>query len=171
MRNIRIHSSLSLVSFTFLFLLSCKVQLAPSYDELLIKDINETYKNTYIFFASLEDSITLKSYESRLAIYSKLIGQYNALHIRSQARPVPNKKAEVKVYNVLANKFDHDTIFNEVDDVYPSAHAFKAISKSLTELRNQDSNSGIHLDVLTLLKNEIDIYMDQAITYENHLKR
>ena len=54
---------------------------------------------------------------------------------------------------------------------YPSAFAFEQIAVTYKKMKETDRERGLQPIVLQAFKGQIEIYLDQAITYESFLKR
>ncbi|MGJ4746839.1 hypothetical protein ACQV5M_10815 [Leptospira sp. SA-E8] len=121
------------------------------------------------FFASVSSGTcsSPEKFDTRKASYSSLIGKFDALGILSRARPVPKPELLDKINTELVKK--NVPVPKEWD--VPSAVAVEKISESLAKMREGDSNKCINATEVRLFKNQISIYLHQALTYETFLER
>ncbi|PJZ24304.1 hypothetical protein CH352_16215 [Leptospira hartskeerlii] len=121
------------------------------------------------FFASISSGTCNSSekFEVRKVSYSSLIGKFDALGILSRVRPVPKPGLLDKINEELIKK--NIPVPKEWD--IPSAVAMEKISDSLAKMREGDSNKCVNATEIRLYKNQISIYLHQALTYETFLER
>jgi hypothetical protein len=99
--------------------------------------------------------------------YNSLIGHLYALEIQTQARPVPKNVATEQINKLLGERGagSLDT------GVSPSAFAITKVKDSIVKMKDTDKKQGVTAYEVQAFKNQVVIYMDQALTYENFLKR
>lgn len=156
----------SLLAFSLLLLINCKVALAPQYDAIITENLNESSTKTLTFFASIADGTDDRDYIIREPSYNTLIGVFETLELQARARPVPNNKTTEKI-NAALNAREKPNL----DSDYPSAFAFKRIADNLKKMKEKDRESGLKPLAIQAFKGEILIFLDQAFTYESFLKR
>jgi len=162
------------MSFKFLVIMSialiiggCPAQLAPSYDKAIADGLTSLNTSTMEFFASVAGGTNEASYSERKDTYSTLIGGFDALAIQTKARPVPKNKVIDKVNEILTKR----GVAILDDDEAPSATALTKISETLEKMRETDEKQGVTAFEVQAFKNQVTIYMDQALTYESFLER
>lgn len=155
---------LLLVSLMSLF--GCKTLLAPEYDKAIVEAVTTTSEQTMRFLAQVSYGTSASDYNSRESSYNNLIGAYDALKIKAKARPVPNNVATKKINELLKIKGN-----GTLSGAYPSAFAFEKISETLNKMKETDKEKGISPLVILAFRGQIEIFLDQAITYESFLKR
>ncbi len=146
--------------------LGCKTLLAPEYDKAIVESITTTSEKTMSFLASVDQGTSNSDFSERENDYNELIGAYDSLKIKAKARPIPKNTATKKINDLLQSK-GSDPISGE----YPSGTAFEKISETLQKMKVTDKANGLKPTAVMAFKGQIEIYLDQAITYESFLKR
>lgn len=145
---------------------SCKTLLAPEYDKAIVESIAFTSEKTMSFLEKVSEGTSKESFSERENEYNVLIGAYDALKIKAKARPIPSNVATKKINELLRAKGS-----NSISGDYPSAFAFEKISETLKKMKETDKARGIKPTAMQAFKGMIQIFLDQAITYESFLKR
>ena len=168
MRNKIVTSLKVLIFISFALVIGgCPAQLAPSYDKALVDGLTSTNTAIMEFFASASGGTRKTTFPERKEKYSTLIGSLDALAIQAKARPVPKNKVSEKVNEVL-NKRGVEIID---EGEAPSATAMTKISETLVKMRDTDEKQVVTSFEVQAFKNQVTIYMDQAVTYESFLER
>lgn len=165
MKSIQIRFSL----FTFLgivLLMGCQATLAPAYDQAIVEKVTESSELTMRFFAELDGGTDSESFFVRQSTYDKLIGAFESLKLQAKARPVPNNMAMDKINASLQARGS-----SAITGDYPSAFAFEQIAETFKKMKQTDRDNGIKPLALQAFKGQVEIFLDQAITYESFLKR
>ena len=144
----------------------CRTLLAPEYDKAIVESLATTSEKTMSFLASVDQGTSNIDFPKRENDYNDLIGAYDALKIKAKARPIPRNTATKKINELLQAK-GSDPISGE----YPSGTAFEKISETLQKMKVTDKANGLRPMAILAFKGQIEIYLDQAITYESFLKR
>lgn len=147
-------------------LLGCQATLAPAYDQAIFEGVTENGELAMQFFAEVDQGTDSESFYMRQPAYDKLIGAFESLKLQAKARPVPNNMAIDKI-NVLLQERGSSAI----TDDYPSAFAFEKIAETFKKMKQTDREKGIKPLALQAFKGQVEIFLDQAITYESFLKR
>lgn len=155
-----------IILLSLLLITSCKTVLAPAYDKAIVDGVIATSQKTMTFLAWISEGTSNTTFEFRENTYNELIGAYDALKLQARARPIPKKMAIEKINKLLQAKGT-----NTVAGNYPSAFAFEKIAETLTKMKEEDQNNGIKPIAMQAFRGMIEIYLDQAITYESFLKR
>ena len=158
---------LQLIMILLFTLSGCATKLAPNFDKALVNGLTTTNTGVMTFIASVDGGTENETYDQRKDNYAILIGQCNALEIQAKARPIPKNRMTEKI-NKLLEKRDIPAID---DSGTPSATAMKKISETLVKMRDTDKKQGITSYEVQAFKNQIAIYLDQALTYESFLER
>ncbi|MAP80045.1 MAG: hypothetical protein CL526_03040 [Aequorivita sp.] len=151
---------------SFLFFSSCQVTLAPAYDQAIVDKVTVNSELAMRFFAQVDGGTESDTFTLREPIYNQLIGSFESLKLQAKARPVPENAALDKINALLASKGT-----SPIAGDYPSAFAFDQIAATFAKMKNTDKTQGLKPVVLEAFKGQIEIYLDQAITYEGFLKR
>lgn len=149
-----------------LFICGCKTLLAPEYDKAIVESINKTSEETMSFLSQKDEGTSSIDYTTREQKYNELIGSYDALKIKARARPIPSNSSLEKINELLGKRGT-----NPISEDYPSAYAFEKISETIKKMKSTDKNQGINKTAFNLFKGQIEVFLDQAITYESFLKR
>lgn len=144
----------------------CSVTLAPAYDKALAEGLNNSAQTVMILLANISGGTAKETFSAREERYSTITGILDALKIQIQARPVPAGKIIDKANAAMAAKG-----VPIIAGTSPSAIAVENIVKNLVQMRNTDKTQGLTPLEVEIFKGNIVIYLDQAITYENFLKR
>ena len=166
MRIIKRINFAALIFGLVLSLFSCKTLLAPEYDKAIVEAITITSEKTMSFFAEVAEGTSQSNFPEREEAYNRLIGAYDALAIKAKARPIPDNVATKKINQLLGQKGS-----NPISGNYPSAFAFEKISETLMKMKQTDKQKDIGSIAIEAFKGQIEIFLDQAITYESFLKR
>ncbi len=151
----------------FLILLSgCKATLAPAYDQAIVDRVTQSSELAMRFFAEVEGGTESERFGQRESTYNILIGAFESLKLQAKARPVPENVALEKINELLQAKGS-----NAVSGEYPSAFAFEKIAETFRKMKEIDSRQGLKPLALQAFKGQVEIFLDQAITYESFLKR
>lgn len=154
------------ILLTFLVLSACQATLAPAYDQAIVQKVTESSDLAMRFFAEVEGGTQTTDYPVRENTYNTLIGAFESLKIQTRARPMPDNKALEKINGMLQTKGSEG-----ISDPYPSAFAFERIAETFRKMKKYDKEGDVNADVITSLKARVEIYLDQAMTYESFLKR
>lgn len=165
MKLVKFHLSI-IALFSLIVLLGCQAYLAPNYDQAIFKGATENGEVAMRFFAALEYGTESENFYSREPIYNQLIGAFETLKLQAKARPTPNNNALKKI-----NEHLQATGNDAITEDYPSAFAFGEIAETFRKMKKVDSENGIKPIVIQTFKGQVEIYLDQAITYESFLKR
>ncbi|PMD98498.1 hypothetical protein BWI97_04905 [Siphonobacter sp. BAB-5405] len=149
------------------FLTGCTVRLAPQHNQALVAGLVEQNKAVMEFFAFYAWGTKAASFPERLPEYNRLIGNFDALALQADARPVPRNKIKTKVNEALQKRGIPVLEEGEI----PSATALRKIYETLVKMRNTDQKQGLTLTESQAFKGQVKIYLDQALTYENFLER
>lgn len=156
---------ISAIILSFTLLQSCRVSLAPEYDKAIVEKTTSLSSETMMLFAEVQNGTVKESFDKREPTYNKLIGSFDALSLQARARPIPD--ISIKKLNDLFEQKGIETASGD----YPSAMAFKEISLTLIKMKETDQKSGLNITTVAAFKGQIEIYLEQAITYETFLKR
>lgn len=165
MKSIPIRLSF-LLSLSVVLFLGCQASLAPTYDQAIFTRVTENGELAMRFFAEVEAGTDSESFYMRQPIYNQLIGAFESLKLQARARPVPNNVSLSKINELLQSRGS-----NTITDEYPSAFAFGEIANTFRKMKQIDSQSGIKPMAIQAFQGQVEIYLDQAITYESFLKR
>ncbi len=152
--------------FGIALLFSCEATLAPAYDQAIVEKATASSDLAMRFFAEVEGGTEKESFTARQPVYNVLIGAFESLEIQARARPVPKNMAVDKINEMLQAKGS-----SAITDEYPSAFAFGKIAETFKKMKETDAQNGIRPLALQAFKGQVQIYLDQALTYESFLKR
>ena len=147
---------------------SCKVTLAPEYNSQLVETLESVSIETFRFMAQVSDGVDAQDYSKREETYNTLIGVYESLKLRARSRPKPKNELPDHIKHLLSKRTGKTY---EKSEDYPSVVAFEGVIENLKKMKQVDKTNGLTSDHVDLFKSAITIYLDQALTYENFLKR
>lgn len=147
------------------FAAGCQTSLTPAYDQALFDGITTVNTDLLTFFAGINDGTSSSDYDERAGTYAGLVGRVEALTLQSKSRPMPTSKTIDRINDKL-NKDGKDIVLGSEA---PSVGALQGISKALNVMSVQDKANGLTATEVTAFKNNVSIYLDQALTYESFL--
>jgi len=154
-----------------LLMAACTAQLAPAYDQAIVGGLASANQDVQTLFASLGTGVGKETYGTRSEAYTHIIGALNALEIQAKSRPMPGSDSLAEANKVLSangiGQLTNDPQFTS----FPSARAIHDTSVTISTMREADQRAGIRGDELKAFQNQASIFLTQAITYENFLKR
>lgn len=148
---------------------ACQSQLAPPYDKAVADGLQEASAESLTLLAAVAAGTSSGTFPSRQADYSRVIGRLEALAISAGARPMPKNKVTDAI-NLLLEKRGVQALEDD-DATPPSAHAIRKTAETFAKMRETDRKQGITAFEAAAFKGQVQIYLDQAITYENFLQR
>lgn len=166
MSMIRVKAVKSALAATLLLcvLTSCTgIKLAPEYDKAIADGLVSFNQKAMQFFASASSGTAPATYDKREITYNELIGSADALAMQADARPVP--------INNINRLFQSDSATESKDKGKSSAVAMQKISETITKMRDTDKKQGVTATETAAFKGQTAIYLNQALVYENFLKR
>ena len=147
-------------------LAACTTTLAPEYDDRIVERLFAVSERLMAQLAALAEGTEAETFGSREGHYNGLIGAIDALALQVRARPTPDNAAVERVSEALRERG-----IDLVDDDVPTAVALDRISDTLARMRETDRGQGITAMEAAAFRSQIVIYLDQALTYETHLRR
>lgn len=166
MKIYRLTKQLSLILVFCALMAGCKVQLAPAYDQAIVDGTTKSTQQVMKLLSSVSQGTDKATFDEREDAYDEVIGAFDALAVQSRARPIPNEKVLDKANAALEKRG-----LGALTDNYPSAAAFERISQEINGMKLVDKSAGLNSDQVDVFKIPIRLSLDQAITYESHLKR
>jgi hypothetical protein len=160
-----------LLSAVLLLVASCTAQLAPAYDQAIVSGLASANQDVQTLFASLGTGVGKDTYDTRSASYTSIVGELNALEIQAKSRPIPGSDSLTEANKVLSANGTGQLANDPQFTSFPSARAIHDASVMIATMREADKKAGIHGDELKAYQNQASIFLTQAITYENFLKR
>ena len=149
---------------------SCTAQLAPAYDQSITTGLATANTDMQTLFATVGTSTDTASFATaRAAAYNKVIGELTALEMQARARPLPPDDVLTRVNTALTQ--NSVTTLDPGFTAYPSARAMHGAGDTVTHMRDADQAAGLRGAEIPAFEGQANIYMAQAITYENFLKR
>ncbi|HLZ66295.1 MAG TPA: hypothetical protein VKQ29_08695 [Aliidongia sp.] len=150
---------------------ACTTQLAPAYDQAISDGLIAANKDVQTLFATIGPGVGKETYPARADAYNNVIGELNALEIQAKARPIPDSIGLTEANKILSangiSQLTNDPKFTN----YPSARSIDDASLTIATMRAADQKAGLHGDEIKAFQNQTSIFLMQAITYENFLKR
>lgn len=158
-----------LLSIVFFFT-GCAVSLAPKYEQKIVDDLSASATAVYQLLSAASAGTSKSDFDKRQESYDKVIGKLEALQLQINARPIPKNKTVDKIIDKVNSSLQKKgTTLISVNDTAPSAIAVKNIIANLTTMKETDKAQGVTQGEVKGFKGFIDIYFDQALTYERYL--
>jgi len=154
-------------TFFVLLLAGCMAHLAPPYDRAVVDELTWVNYASMELFASMSGGTSKDSFAAREDKYNSLIGHLYALEIQAQARPVPKNVATEQINKLLGERGAGSLDASES----PSAFAISKVTETLLKMKDTDKLQGVTAVEVRAFKGQVCIFLDQALTYENFLKR
>jgi hypothetical protein len=134
-------------------------RLAPDYDDEIVQTLNAATEDASKFFAKVAGGTSPADYKKREETYTALIGKYDALALRLEARAYPKPTIPFIGSRV------------PVPEKAPSIAPVKKISETLGVMKKFDETRRIPSNEVALYRGIFEIETRNALTYENALKR
>ena len=146
---------------------ACAIKLAPSYDDALVKGLTSSSEKTLTLFAAVSDGAPASVFAEHEKTYAELIGQLEALKLSTEARRVPPPRpfGFLQPHDVDAAQDASNTF------VSPSTASIQEAIDTIKTMRDRHRSDELTKARVDLFRNEFVISMDQALTYEQALKR
>ncbi len=138
-------------------LAACRI--VPDYDDEIVQSLNATTEETSKFFAKVAGGTNPADYKKREDTYTTLIGKYDALVLRLEARAYPKPTIPFIASRV------------PVPEKAPSIAPVKKISETLGVMKKLDVTRRTTSAEVARFREIFEIETRSALTYENALKR
>jgi len=152
-------------------LAGCAVSLAPKFDQHIVDNLTGTSTDVFQLLAEVSGGTTNSDYDKRDSKYNQLIGKLESLVLQINARPVPNNKTVNKIIakaNEGLKKRGVSTLIS-AGDTSPSATALKNVASNIAKMKDTDKKQGVTAFEVQVFKGNIELFFDQALTYERFL--
>jgi len=134
-------------------------RLVPDYDDEIVQSLNATTEETSKFFAKVAGGTNPADYKKREDTYTTLIGKYDAIVLRLEARAYPKPTLPFIARRV------------PVPEEAPSIAPIRKISETLAVMKKLDVTRRITPTEVARFRGIFEIETRNALTYENALKR
>jgi hypothetical protein len=148
----------------FSLLSGCALRLAPEYSASIVDGLEGVNRDVMVFFAAVETGTSAGTFGARRDAYADLIGRVDALRLTAIARPAPTSGG--LGLGVIPRSVEEIDVLDT-----PTPAVLETMIASLQAMRNRDQASGLPALVIQGYKREVEISMDQALTYEKALQR
>lgn len=155
------------------FLTNCTVSLAPKFDQGIVDNLSSASAQVFHLLAETSSGTMPAEFPLRAEKYNSLLGTLEALQLQINARPVPDNKTIDKIIAKANERLTKRGISNltSVGGIAPSATALEQIIINLTKMRDTDQKQGLKPLEVQLFKGNMQLYLDQALTYEKFLNQ
>ena len=178
LKSTRLNSKKKTVSITISFLstlliaTSCAVSLAPRFDQGIIDNLSTTSIEVFQLLSEVSEGTTNTDFDKRQEEYNEVIGKLEALALQINARPVPDNKTVDKIISKANSSLQKKgSTLISVNETAPSAKALKNVTANVTKMKQTDKLQGITATEALAFKNNIELFFDQALTYERFLNK
>lgn len=156
---------------------ACAVQLAPSYQQSIVDNLNNANLQTMTLFATISTGVTKDTFPARQQTYNTIIGQFSAIESQVQSRPPVQP-------GWLGNIIGSQAQQGPLPDA-PTKANLDTVIATLTKMRDTDQLQGLPASnncptelqptamplITCLFINSYKTSFDSALTYEMALKR
>jgi len=157
---------------TLLIATSCAVSLAPRFDQGIIDNLSTTSIEVFQLLSEVSEGTTNTDFDKRQEEYNEVIGKLEALALQINARPVPDNKTVNKIISKTNSSLQKKgSTLISVNETAPSATALKNVTANVTKMKQTDKLQGITATEALAFKNNIELFFDQALTYERFLNK
>lgn len=162
----------SIIAISLFSYSSCTVSLAPRFDQNIVDELSTSSVDVFGLLAEVADGVSKESFDKRSDEYNSVIGRLDALELQIEARPMPENKVLEKIMSKVNKKLqDKGLATISATDTAPSATAVKNIMANITQMKAADKHEGLNMLTVKTFRGDIQLYLDQAITYESYLNR
>jgi hypothetical protein len=163
-----------MISFlnTLLIVAGCAVSLAPRFDQGIIDNLSGTSTEVFQLLSEVSEGTTNADFDKREDKYNQVIGKLEALALQINARPVPDNKTVDKIIRKTNSSLQKKgTTLISANQTAPSATALKNVTANVTKMKQTDKLQGVTATEALAFKNNIELFFDQALTYERFLNK
>jgi hypothetical protein len=160
-----------LVTF-FAILSACSVALVPDYDPEIADGLNALNLRTLTLMSAVEGGAAAQGFGTRRAEYDAIIGGFDALRLRAEARDVP-PLGPALLRRLEGLGFTPGLCRDEgaVDCVNPTPKILANVTEGLRKMRDTDAARGLDPGLVQLFRNGYETSILQALTVETALER
>lgn len=154
-----------------LTLCACATQLAPAYDSSIAGALSTANNDIQALFVSVGADADVATFPSRKPAYDHIVAELSATLIEIKARPIPNPQAMAAANKALQQLHIGGLTVDPGFSDYPSARSVSDLTDTIKHMEAADQQSGLHHEAVPAFEQQATIFLIQAITYENFLKR
>ena len=150
----------------------CAVSLAPKFNQAIVDNLSGSSTDIFQLFAEVSAGTSKADYNEREDKYNDVIGKVEALALQIKARPIPKNRITDKIIRKANESLTKRAVGPlTVGDIAPSATALKNITDNITKMRDTDKAQGLTPTEVKLFKGNVELFLDQALTYEKFLNK
>jgi len=146
-------------------------QLAPFYSPAISAELSAANSDIQSLFVAVGADADASTFASRQPAYDHIVAELNATELEIKARPTPSPDVLAAANKVLQrlkiNGMTADPNFSD----YPSARSVADLADTISHMEKADRAAGLHREAIPAFEQQATIFLTQAITYENFLKR
>lgn len=148
----------------------CAVKFAPAFDQSISDSLNSANKDMQTLFSSIPSSgVKESTFKSRQESYAKVLGELKAAQLQITARLNP-ATPDINEVNKFLKSISAPALV-PTSNVVPSAGSVASVIDTITVMQSHDQSSGLLSGDIKAFQGQANIYMTQALAYENFLKR
>jgi hypothetical protein len=152
-------------------LAGCAAQLAPLYDQAISGQLTQENQDIQALFVQVGQRVEASTYPQRAGQYDHVVAELNATELQIMTRPLPHPDALKKANEVLRGLHVGQVAVDPNFSEYPSARSVSDLADTIKHMQAADQAKGLRGAELQAFENQARVYLIQAITYENFLKR
>jgi hypothetical protein len=149
----------------------CATQLAPVYDASIAGSLSTANNDIQALFVAVGSDADASTFATRKPAYDHIVAELSATLIEIKARPIPNPQAMAEANNALQQLHVGGLTVDPGFSDYPSARSVSDLTDTIKHMEAADQQSGLHHEAVPAFEQQATIFLTQAITYENFLKR
>jgi hypothetical protein len=160
---------LAAVLIALVVLAGCSLQLVPQHDPSIVDGLNTTNTKTLTLFSALANGSPKAKFADYKARYDEVIGAFDALRLKAEARPVPQIGQTIASLGPLRDICGTGSGTNACINSSPAS--METIVMILSGLRDLHLQSGLPADDVAISKQMYVTSVAQALKVETALKR
>lgn len=149
----------------------CMAQLAPLYSPTISAELAAANGDIQSLFVAVGTDADVSTFATRKPAYDQIVAELRATELEIRARPTPSPDALAAANKVLQRlrvaNLAPDPGFSD----FPSARAVGDLADTIQHMESADQAGGLHREAIPAFEKQATIFLTQAITYENFLKR
>ena len=146
-------------------------QLAPLYSPTISAELVSANGDIQSLFVAVGTDADASTFAARKPAYDQIVAELRATALEIRARPTPSPDALAAANKVLQRLhmagMSPDPGFSD----YPSARSVSDLADTIQHMESADQAAGLHRELIPAFEKQATIFLTQAITYENFLKR
>ena len=163
--------SIGLAAIALATLGGCMAQLAPFYSPAISNELSAANGDIQALFVQVGSDADASTFAAREGAYDHVVAELRATELEIKARPTPSPDILQAANKVLRRLKIADMPVDPAFSDYPSARSVDDLADTIAHMEKTDQAAGLHREAIPAFEQQATIFLTQAITYENFLKR